>query len=148
MLFGILLWFKHAKTDTDTQIITTALHVAESSEVPVVVIGIDMDLLDMPVARTTPSSNIHYICNISPRQATSIQSCAQKAGLWWPVGYIHKVWNYPRSVDNRRALSLGCMKQASSNNCMNTATLHSKGQLVEDMSVLHFSWKTYFQLVV
>jgi len=58
-MFGIRV--KQAEADADTLIISTALHVAESAEVPVVVIGTDTNLLVMLVARATPSTNVYML---------------------------------------------------------------------------------------
>ena len=64
LMFGIRV--KQAEADADTLIISTALHVAESAEEPVVVIGTDTDLLVMLVARTTPSTNMYMLCRSNP----------------------------------------------------------------------------------
>jgi len=64
LMFGIRV--KQAEADADTLIISTALHVAESAEEPVVVIGTDTDLLVMLVVRATPSTNVYMLCHSNP----------------------------------------------------------------------------------
>ena len=54
-----------------------ALWQIDSSEVPVIIIGTDTDLLVMSsMFRAAPYSNTYCTCNILPRLAHSIQSCA------------------------------------------------------------------------
>jgi len=49
---------KQAETDADSLIVSTALALAESEDLPVIVVGTDTDLLVMLVARATTSMHV------------------------------------------------------------------------------------------
>ena len=51
-----------AEVDTDTLIVSTALTVAETEKVPVVVVGTDNDLLVMLVARASLAIDTYMKC--------------------------------------------------------------------------------------
>ena len=64
LMFGIRV--KQAEADADTLIISTALHVAESAEVPVVVIGTDRHRL---TGHASGAGNPGYKCvHVMPQQ--------------------------------------------------------------------------------
>ena len=64
LMTGILV--KQAEADADTLIVSTTLAVAEPERVSVVVIGTDIDLLVMLVARATASTDMHMLCHSNP----------------------------------------------------------------------------------
>lgn len=77
-MFGICV--KQAEADADTLIISTALHVAESAEVTVVVIGTDTDLLVMLVARATSATNVYMLCRSNPTTLYNIHEIQRATG--------------------------------------------------------------------
>ena len=77
-LFGIRV--KQAGSDADSLIISTALHVAEAAEAPVVVIGTDTDLLVMLLALTISSTNMYMMCCRNPITIYSIHDIQQAIG--------------------------------------------------------------------
>ena len=72
--------FQQAKADADTLIISTALRLAETTEVPVIVVGTDTDLLVMLVARATSSTDIYMLCCSNPTTLYNIRDIQRAIG--------------------------------------------------------------------
>ena len=72
--------FQQAKADADTLIISTALRLAEKTEVPVIVVGTDTDLLVMLVARATSSTDIYMLCCSNPTTLYNIRDIQRAIG--------------------------------------------------------------------
>lgn len=60
------------QADADMLIVSTALAVAESEELPVVVVGTDTDLLVMMVARATDNTDVFMLCHSNPVKVFNI----------------------------------------------------------------------------
>lgn len=84
---------KHAEEDADTLIVSTALAVAESEQVPVVVVG--TDLLVMLTARATTSTDMHMLCRSNPVTVFNIHEIQHAIGdTRNHVMFLHAVTGY------------------------------------------------------
>ena len=69
-----------AEADADTLIVSTALTVAETEKLPVVVVGTDTDLLVMLVARASSGTDTYMKCCSNPEMVYGISDIQEALG--------------------------------------------------------------------
>jgi len=72
---------KQAEADADTLIVSTALAVAESEVLPVVVVGTDTDLIVKMVAQATNNTEVFMLCHSNPVMAFNINEIKHAIGV-------------------------------------------------------------------